>query len=233
MSVQKTTLHPEGDQSVDLYPKTNTEQVEGLSSETVPMKNNPSLSVQDSFERIDGEIEYLTDEINSKLDSNKNAISQVGGLVVPSNRVDNIGIVGVTNDGEQVQVKIGNGLSITGTTSPYELESSGGSGGTQLYKHILTFRRLDGQSQKFKAELIDDKSTAYANKQELYEKHPYFTCVAVAPNSGPPGDIAFVAFTLIQEMFGPRLYSFIILYGETLEVIANELDLDNDVVTIL
>lgn len=45
MSVSKQTLHPEGDNSIDIYPKTSVEQVEGLEA-------NPTEQATENLEKI-------------------------------------------------------------------------------------------------------------------------------------------------------------------------------------
>lgn len=108
-----------------------------------------------------------------KLDANKNAVATVGGLVTPSVTLANNELVGVDVNGEQIRVRLGEGLTLERSgssigegggdgggggdagggiggkriTSIYTLKSSGGGGGgKQLYEHKIVFLVTHGEN---------------------------------------------------------------------------------------
>lgn len=79
---------------------------------------------------VNGETPVNADNMNKIEDGIANALTKPDA-VLSSNE-----LVGVGVNGEQVRVQLGDGLILSGTTSPYTLKASGG--GTQLYEHIIT-----------------------------------------------------------------------------------------------
>lgn len=89
-----------------------------------------STSVQANLERIDEEVEDL---IDGKLNATKEAVSTVGGLVIPNTTPASEKLVGVDTANAQEMVSIGSGLSLLDGV----LSATGGSG-TPKYAHFVS-----------------------------------------------------------------------------------------------
>lgn len=77
---------------------------------------------------VNGVTPVNADNMNKIEDGVANALAKPDA-VLSSNE-----LVGVGINGEQVRVQLGEGLTLSGDTSPYTLSASGG---TQLYKHVV------------------------------------------------------------------------------------------------
>lgn len=101
-----------------------------LSADLVVATN--STTVQANLERIDLEVEGLTDDVadlnTGKLNATKSAISSVGGLVVPTATPTSEELVGIDTDGSQERVTIGNNLTLVDGV----LSATGGSTPTNM-----------------------------------------------------------------------------------------------------
>lgn len=91
--------------------------IHGLTASDIVATN--MKSIQANLDDIDSE----------KLGASKQAVAAVGGLVTPTAVLSSNELVGVGVNGEQVRVKLGDGLTLSGNASPYTLSASGGSGG--------------------------------------------------------------------------------------------------------
>lgn len=166
--------------SVDLN-ETQTKvkiELDMTSVDDKPTANSGNLvksgGVYSEINRVEIETETA---LAGKLSANKNAIADAGGLVIPTTVLSSNELVGVGVNGEQVRVKLGDGLTLSGDTSPYTLNASGGSGGsggTQLYKHQITEDFI----------VITKRSTAYTNLNEIADDDTIIAIQCLAPNIG-------------------------------------------------
>lgn len=97
------------------------------------MTNVEDVPVQNSQKLITSGGVYTAN--SGKLNANKQAVADVGGLVKPSATPAATELVGVSPTREQVRVNIGSGLSYD--TNTKTLSASGGGGGVQLYQHRI------------------------------------------------------------------------------------------------
>lgn len=95
-----------------------------------PMEGSANLvksgGVYSEINRVENETETA---LAGKLAATKNAVANVGGLVTPAAVLASNELVGVGVSGEQVRVQLGEGLTLSGSASPYTLSASGGGGG--------------------------------------------------------------------------------------------------------
>lgn len=129
------------------------------------IKATNTQSVQANLERIDLEVEGLVDDVtdldNGKLDASKQAVSDVGGLVIPTSAPTNEELVGIGTDGAQERVTIGNNLTLSNGV----LSATGGGSGT-LYAHaIQLFESSTSTSKRVYVGIITSKSTAYTMQE--------------------------------------------------------------------
>lgn len=110
--------------------------------------NQGSIDVEDLYDLVEGSdtvvVDYneaqtkisfkldedVTDEIDSKLDASKAAVSAVGGLVIPNVAPIDHKLVGIDNTNGQELIGIGDGLTIESGN----LKVSGGGGGNYVEK---------------------------------------------------------------------------------------------------
>lgn len=75
-----------------------------------------------NMNKIENELETLDSD---KLDATKAAIRSAGGLVTATASLPAEELVGLGTDNNQIRVRLGDGLSLEGDTSPYALKASG------------------------------------------------------------------------------------------------------------
>lgn len=101
----------------------NLERIDGriddLTATDIACENG--YTVQRNLDLIAGEVADVQADVDGKLDASKNAVATVGGLVTPTVVLSNNEIVGVGTDGSQTRIQLGDGLELTGSTSPYTL----------------------------------------------------------------------------------------------------------------
>lgn len=118
--------------SVDLNEQSTKVRIEldMTNVDDVPTMNSGNLvksgGVYTEINRVENETETA---LAGKLAANKNAVANVGGLVTPTAVLSSNELVGVGVNGEQVRVKLGDGLTLSGSANLYTLSASGGSGG--------------------------------------------------------------------------------------------------------
>lgn len=82
------------------------------------------IVIEDDEISVDTETVAFKDDLEGKLDASKSAVASVGGIVTPSVVLTENEVVGVGVNGEQIRIKLGDGLYLDGTTSPYTLIST-------------------------------------------------------------------------------------------------------------
>lgn len=133
------------------------------------IKANNESSIQANLERIDERIDdFVEDNIEGsatvvvdlneqgtkyqvRLDNDyKNKIDKA--LQIPSSTPTEKRIVAVDTGNQQIQIKLGEGLSLEGSTSPFTLKSQGG---IKIYEHFIT----QGSKQ---CKIYSTSSTSYS-----------------------------------------------------------------------
>lgn len=168
------------------------------------IKATNSKSIQANLERIDSTVEDVIDGLEGKLNASKSAVASVGGLVIPSVAPTDVILTGIDTDREQVQIYLGDNLTLAGDTSPYTLNASGGGGGA-VYKHVIkaAFNYVDDFEQTnsgfLKFETYSSSSTALASNYDEFRALLTKTTNLEGKYSDSDGSVEILKFVEVDE----------------------------------